>query len=426
MHKELIQQLEPQLKAAGLLPLRQQADLSTKILKERLELVLPWAMEQSGIDFWLIGARENNMDPIMKTLYPWDMPDVRRLGFLAFHRQKNGSIRKMAIGPMSAQMAGIYEKAQGQEEDVWQALGRIVAECGPEKIGVNKSTTAGYSDGLSATVCEQIRESLGANAGKLTASEELAVRWLQRYSPLEKSLMKTLVTLTQEIIKYAFSRSFIKPGKTTTTDVEWFMRDVINRLGFKYWFGPDVDLQREGGKSSKLAGEVILPGDLIHCDIGLSPTYIALHTDMQWLAYLLKEGEERAPQELTGLLGRANRLQDLVRENIEKGGTGNEVFVNSLRRAGKEGINAMIYTHPLGTFGHGAGPLIGRYSDQSELPKEGERRLEEKTFYALELNAAGKIAAWGNQLVYIYLEEVIAKDGGVDFLCGRQDKLLLI
>lgn len=37
--------------------------LSTQILKDKLELVLPWAMEASGFDFWLVLSRENNDDP---------------------------------------------------------------------------------------------------------------------------------------------------------------------------------------------------------------------------------------------------------------------------------------------------------------------------------------------------------------------------
>ena len=37
------------LEQASLYPLKKQADLSTAILKERLEVVLPWAMEESGM-----------------------------------------------------------------------------------------------------------------------------------------------------------------------------------------------------------------------------------------------------------------------------------------------------------------------------------------------------------------------------------------
>src|SRR5690554_6894196 len=98
MHSELVEQMAARLKEAGLLPLQKQAELSTRILQERLAVVLPWAMEAADVDFWLVVARENNLDPVLKTLYPWDMPEARRLGVLAFHRDKGtGKIRKMLL-----------------------------------------------------------------------------------------------------------------------------------------------------------------------------------------------------------------------------------------------------------------------------------------------------------------------------------------
>ena len=139
MHESLIKKLEEKLNKAGLLPMKAQAELSTRILKERLEVVLPWAMEQSGMDFWIIAAREDCMDPILKTLYPWDMPNVRRACILAFHRNKDGSVRKMVMGPHSAEMADIYEKVQKPEESIWEAIGRVVQECNPEQIAINRS-----------------------------------------------------------------------------------------------------------------------------------------------------------------------------------------------------------------------------------------------------------------------------------------------
>ncbi len=45
-------------------------------------------------------------------------------------------------------------------------------------------------------------------------------------------------------------------------------------------------------------GETIYSGDLIHCDIGLNGVYVHLHTDMQWVAYILRENEQEAPREL--------------------------------------------------------------------------------------------------------------------------------
>ncbi len=426
MHSELMERLEAKLNKAGLLPLKNQADLSTRILKERLEVVLPWAMEQSGFDFWLIAARENGKDPILKTLYPWDMYDIRRLGMLAFHRHpETGQIRKMVLGPHSPEMESIYEKVQHPQEDIWDTLRRIVTECNPSRIALNRSFNDGFCDGLTSTLHGQIKDALLADAAKLEDGEELTIRWLQRVSPLEKEVMAILVNVTHDIIEYAFSQKLIEVGVTTTTDIEWFMRDVINRLGFIYWFGPDVDLQRKGSSVSRMFNEVILPGDLLHCDIGLTGTYIRLHTDLQWVAYVLG-GQDEVLEEFTALLKKGNRLQDIVRGNIQVCASGNDAFLDSIHAAVAEGLEPMIYTHPLGTFGHGAGPRIGQYGNQVATLGPGERPIEDQTCYALELNVAGNIAAWDNQLVFMYLEEDICKDGSVEFLDGRQEKLILI
>lgn len=427
MRAELLERLRIKLKKADLLPLRNQADLSTRILKERLEVVLPWAMEQSGFDFWLVAARENGRDPGLKTLYPWDMYDVRRLGMLAFYRQpQTGNIRKMMMGPHSPEMEGIYESVQRPEEDVWDTLRRVIRECNPRKIAINRSFIDGFCDGLTSTLYEQIKDTLLADAAKLCDGESLTTRWLQRVSPLEKEVMRTLVNVTHEIINYSFSSKVIKVGETTTTDVEWFMRELICELGFLYWFGPDVDLQRRGSPISRMFNEVILPGDLLHCDIGLTGTHIQLHTDLQWVAYVLGPDETEAPEEFANLLTKGNRLQDIVRESIRVCATGNEAFLRSIRLAQDEGLNPMVYTHPIGTFGHGAGPRIGQYGNQVAAPGPGERPIEDKTFYALELNVAEPIKIWDDQLVYMYLEEDICKDGRVDFLDGRQEELILI
>jgi hypothetical protein len=431
MLETVIKQIEKKLVAAGLLPLRAQAELSTAILKERLETTLPWAMEEAGFDFWIIAARENCMDPILKTLYPWDMIDVGRSGILAFHlNRETGRVRRMVIGRGSPEMASVYERVQEPDEDIWQAIGRVVAECKPDKIAINRSKVDGFCDGLSSTMYEELQEALKEQAVRLSDAEELTLRWLQRVSPLEKKIMKVLAEMTHDIISYAFSPQVIRVGETTTTDVEWFMRDVINRLGFLYWFGPDVNLQRKGSGNSLMVNEVIHPGDLVHCDIGLKGTYIQLHTDMQWMAYVRQAEESEAPGELRDLFVKGKRLQDIVREKMEGSPTGNDAFFASLETAQAEELQVMIYTHPIGTFGHGAGPSIGRYDLQGFVPVMGERMIRDQTCYALELNVSDRIEAWDNQLVYMYLEEDICKDGGADgtvnFINGRQEELLLI
>ncbi len=428
MYQKVIDSMKQKLEQGGLYPLKAQAELSTRILKERLEVVLPWAMEKSGMDMWIVLSRENCEDPIIHTLFTWDMPEARRISILMFHRNPStGLIRRMAVGMHSPEMSQIYENVQGEDETVWEAAGRMVAELAPENIAVDRSFLYGFCDGLSSTLYENLKEAVGeAYASRICDGEELTVRWLQRVSPLEKETMRVLTSVTHDIVDYTFSGEFVKPGVTTTTDIEWCMREMISSLGYSYWFGPDVDLQRKGSNVSRMFHEVILPGDLIHCDIGLNGLYVHLHTDMQWVAYILKEGETKAPAEFEVLFDKGNRFREIVMEELKEGVSGNEVFASSVQRAKDEGICPMLYTHPLGTFGHGSGPSIGQYGNQGFLPGTGERPVEDKTCYALELNVYDDVALWEGQQVFMYLEEDICKDGKVEYLDGHQEKLLLI
>lgn len=429
MYESIVTQIKEKLAAAGLYPVEAQARLSTQILKERLETVLPWAMEQAGADMWIVLSRENCEDPIIRTLFTWDMPEARRISILAFHRDRQtGRVRAMAVGMHSPEMTAFYENVQEKGETVWGAIGRITAQLNPERIAVNRSRIYGFCDGLSSTLCEQLKEALGQPyADRLFDGDDVTVRWLQRVTPLEKKAMEVLTSATHDIVNFAFSRQFITPGKTTTTDVEWCMRSIINQLGYNYWFGPDVDLQRRGSSVSRMFGETILPGDLIHCDIGLNGLYVHLHTDMQWVAYILRDGETQAPAEFETLLDQGNRFRQIVMDHMIPGRLGNDVFTQAMDQARSEGIEPMLYTHPLGTFGHGAGPTIGLYTNQGFVAGAGERPVEEDTCYALELNVAGPVSCWDGQKVFMYLEEDICREeGGARYLDGHQTRLMLL
>jgi hypothetical protein len=76
MQDMIFDSIKEKLYRAGLLPLEKQAQLGTEILCDKLETVLPKAMMESGIDFWLVMGKENNEDPVMKTLFTWDMESL--------------------------------------------------------------------------------------------------------------------------------------------------------------------------------------------------------------------------------------------------------------------------------------------------------------------------------------------------------------
>ena len=70
--------------------------------------------------------------------------------------------------------------------------------------------------------------------------------------------------------------------------------------------------------------DVILPGDLIHCDFGIS--YLNLNTDCQELAYVLKPREIKAPSFLENALAQGNLVQDYLTNNFKTGSTGNFIL----------------------------------------------------------------------------------------------------
>ena len=97
-----------------------------------------------------------------------------------------------------------------------------------------------------------------------------------------------------------------------------------------------------------------------------------------------------------------------------------------MRLAKLEGIQPMLYTHPVGTFGHGAGPAIGMYTNQGFVAGTGERVIDEDTCFALELNVYDNLACWDGQRVFMYLEEDICRAAECDYIDGHQTKLMLL
>ena len=169
-------------------------------------------------------------------------------------------------------------------------------------IGLNFSDHFALADGIVKTDYELFLDNLPSKlSNKVVSAEELAIRWIETRTEKEMMIYDQLVEITHGIINEAFSTNVITPGVTTTNDVVWWMREKVKKLGLKTWFHPTIDVQRnEVSDLYAFDGEskfdIIIPGDLIHCDFGIS--YLTLNTDCQELAYVLKPYETKAPDYL--------------------------------------------------------------------------------------------------------------------------------
>ena len=138
---------------------------------------------------------------------------------------------------------------------------------------------------------------------------------------------------------------------------------------------------------------------------------------------MLKEDEKELPEELKEAMKRNNRFQDIVIENLQIGRSGNDIFTASIEQGKKEGLRPVLYTHPLGFHGHGAGPTIGLFSNQNPIPVKGDRLVYDNTGYALELSIIENLKMYGRD-TFIFTEESILLDNGkVRFLAANRDRI---
>ncbi len=402
-----------------ILPLRARASVRNAWLGQRLDEVLPALLQREGMDMWIVAAREYNEDPVILTLLPEPAMSARRRTILVFSLQDDGSVERLTLDRYGHE--GAYTAAWDPEvEEQHACLARVVQERDPQAIGLNVSQTFAFGDGLTHTEYENIIAALGEPyAARVRSAERLAVGWLERRIEPELVVYPGIVEIGHAIIAEAFSSRLIQPGITTTDDVVWWMRQKMLDLGLQAWFQPTVDIQAFGepagpiGKAAKDRRQVILPGDLLHCDVGF--VYLGLATDQQHLAYVLRPGEDDAPEGLRAGLAEGNRLQDLHLQAMQVGSTGNQVLRAVLETSKQEGIQAMVYTHPLGYHGHAAGPTIGLWDRQDGVPGPGDYELFDDTCYAIELNVTRAVPEWNGQAVMFALEE----DAVLTGRCGR-------
>jgi hypothetical protein len=170
--------------------------------------------------------------------------------------------------------------------------------------------------------------------------------------------------------------------------------------------------------------QVIMPGDLLHCDFGI--TYLRLNTDQQQHAYVLRAGETDAPEYLKQALAVGNRLQDIFTNNFKEGRSGNEVLAMSRAQAIAEGIIPSIYTHPIGYHGHAAGTTLGMWDSQGGVPYTGDYPLHLNTAYSIELNATVFIKEWDKDVRIMLEEEAFFDENGVRYIDGRQEQLIVV
>ena len=406
-------------------------------LKARLDRVLPALMRRNGVAMWVVSNREYAEDPVFLSLVSPSVFAARRRTILVFFdRGPEKGIERLALGGGSnGGLYTVYRDPDAENRELWgqgqwALLRKIVDDRKPSTIALDISHTHAFSDGLSAGEREQIETALGPWTARIVRAENLPLEYLSIRVPEMLPLYRDLMRISHSLIGRAFSNEVITPGKTTTADVEWWLRQRVNDLGLGEWFPPTVTVQRRGSKPEAIVAArsdvVIERGDHLHVDFGIHA--IGLATDTQHVGYVLRDGEKAPPAGLAKALENSNRLQDLLLEKLRPGRTGNEILADTLDAMKKAGLTGTIYTHPIGDHGHGAGPLIGLWDRQEGVPGRGDVLVHPSTWFSIELEATSPVPEWNGQPLRSAQEEdaFVDANGRVGWVLERQTKYHLV
>ncbi len=416
--------------------LREQAAERQDWLTLRLENVLPRLMAEYEVRMWILSMREYAEDPVFWSITSPTTYAARRRSIYVFTRQEDGSVERLALGGTS--QGGLFQAYRSTRpaptrptaelvgDEQWLLLRELIEERDPENIVLNIDTEWAFADGLHAGEREALEAALGAELLRRVRREpRLAMNYIALRIPEMLPRYRKIQETVHAIIAEAFSDAVITPGETTVEDVEWWMLERLQGLGYTTWFQPNVDVQRAGTVPANGA-VTIERGDLLWTDFGV--VALNLHTDTQHLGYVLREGELEVPEGLRQCLAGSNRLQDILLHHMEPGMTGNAILANTLAQMREEGIDGTVYTHPIGDHGHGAGPLIGRWDGQEGVPVRGEALLLPSTWHSIELQATAPIPEWDGKPASCRQEEEAYLDsaGARHWVFRRQSSFHLV
>jgi Xaa-Pro aminopeptidase len=407
----------------------EQMEVRERWLMMRLGSMLLPMMKRHGVEMWIVVNEEFNSDPVTEHIVP-PIPMVGRRDVFIFIDQGERIERIALVRYEEERLKKHYEMRMPARDKFNEELKKIVDERKPKTIALNIGGTRGQQSGLSYDSYKFLADALGTdNEKKFVSAASLLTEFFDTRIPDELAHYRNAVSATDVITQRAFSNEVITPGKTTVRDVRWWMLEQVNKLGLTVWFQPDLRIQRRAaatGTSGPFLGtanesQVIERGDLIHVDFGLN--YMGLSTDWQKHGYILKDGEADAPAGMKAALKNTNRLQDILFGFARTGMTGTEVYEKTIAEAKKQGIEAMIYSHPIGTHGHGLGPSI----DFRGNIGGGGNKIIAGSYMSIELNTSTAVPEWGGQKVTIMAEDdAVMTDKGYEFIRPRQTELYII
>src|SRR5215831_1120956 len=361
-------------------------------LAKRHQMILPM-MREHGIDMWIVANEEFHDDPLTEYIAP-PRPYAGNRDYFVFIDTGGKGLRKIAITGFAEENLKRFFESPDEPRPADKVLPELYEQYKPKKIALSYGARRGVQRSITHDTYNLITDKMGSDAAQhFVPAADLIEEYLNTRIPEEFTTYQGMVQLTDSLTRRALSSEVIKPGKTTVGDVRRWLYDQLweNRVGT--WFQPDLRVQRKSKKNDTSRGflavapeEIVIErGDVVHLDFGI--TYMGLNTDWQKMGYVLLPGEKDAPAGLKNAMKNTNTLQDVLTHTARPEKLASEVYSQTMDEMKQKGIEAQIYSHPIGNQGHGLGPSIDfRSTQRSDIGATAAKPLLKGSYLSVELN----------------------------------------
>ncbi|MBL8098806.1 MAG: M24 family metallopeptidase [Anaerolineales bacterium] len=380
-------------------------------------------LKEKNIDMWLTFVRETSgvRDPALDFLIGEHDLTWHSALILTNSGKKIAILGNLEKDEMSR--LNVFDEIIGYDKSIIPFLKETIASINPNQIAVNMSKNNVHADGLTHSMYETLVEYLSDTpyANRIISAEPVINALRGRKTSTELERIKKAIQITEEIYQKTFA--FIKVGMTEI-EVANFMHKQMEEYGVGYAWprennpavnsGPNSPVGHNGPTDIKIER-----GHIIHFDFGVK--YQGYCSDIQRVAYVLRENETQAPPEVQrGFMTIVTAIEK-SREAMQAGINGNSIDNIARDVVTDSGYPEYPYAlgHQLGRVAHDGGALLGplweKYGDSPN------QILEIGQVYTLEPGLA--VPNYG----YIGIEEdVVMTQNGAVYLHKPQTEIVLI
>lgn len=318
-----------------------------------------------------------------------------------------------------------YNRMKGHDEFVFR-LEETIRRLNPRNIGLNYSEEEGVADGLTYGMKRMFDRAVGAElASRVKSAEKVIISLWNRKVPaeiylIEKSSRKS-AAITDDVL------GAVVPGRTTAREIFDAIRSRMEKEGmspgWQEWWCPTVTV---GAFSlgAPPSDKVVERGDLIVINSGF---LIEGHmSDINRIAYVLKEGEVGAPPDIQKMFDTGLGATRAAVAKIKPGATGFDVD-----RAARDVVTGAGYReyghatgHTTGLWVHGLGIILG--PEWRAYGQKVHMKMHKDDIYAVEPSISVQSEAHGGRLRIHFQEMVIVTEESSRYLIEPVTELMLI